>query len=1044
MSEHCTTTMRLNCGAGRNQQQVRRSLLQKLTASSVKSVAGSVPLLNNPDVDVTVKTNISDGEVLVWDSNQDRFVNATIASIVSGAGLAKRVREIILSSSGDNSNTGTSSTDAIKDLEIGIKEMSNLSTTYEMVQFWITGDSINFNTGNSNGVIRDSVLGNIRRGVCIRGIPNGTTLSPLNATDSPRGNTKPLVSGFANVQPIAQNDLNVIAESTDATNYLNSWITNGNTDKIDTTVAFLTDISHNTEAIYPVVIDGTSNVNPDNSAGGGWENTRLYLATSNGTNPTASGNGNGAFSAIKLATKVVCTNLTEDGGSASTVKPGWSVTGNVQFVQIHFELVNDATPVKFNGEFQILYSLFTNTTPGGTNATLYLAPLGIGDDADSTAQIAPTVNGVTPTLSKEAGKVKRIYKSIFKDLNIQVNSPCVFQDCVFNACKFINPVGAVFENCVFYSARPSVLGAETEQRFLNNSMTLNKCMIVYQASGYFVECSNDSVFEIKNSSARLLTPGGSNQATPFIKANKSTVVVSDLSIPARSGINSTGANNDAAVLVYGNNSTISIKNISIIGDASNTLPFILAKDSCDVVIHDVSNDSVSGGPLLSAHNSDIVIQDLDVTLDASYATPNDSGYFDFHSCNVSVSAKFEVDANATSDVNKIFHLENTKLTNEIGSDAATNKFNVFNDKTQHTFNLINGSELVVTTGDPTSVAAGNQKRLQGRCEVNHYSKLTIIGTDDGSWNPDYSENVNWVMDDGGNGYHLFTIEDHSEVSIDTINSEYNEGSLPAGDYRSRLAKVAKDSLFNTNRSKIVVSGHNTSISLNVTQSSNVNMNNTHVDIGTGSGANLVEVQDNSGLYVHNPEAATATLFKGSISDRLLLVKGNSSAVFTNMQVEAGSTCPQGIKVIDNSKLFIKGTSGHPVAITFTGSSGATDVFFSIDNMSNCTLEHIVYNVGASGGSLLQGTGLCNLYLNGVNAGSGSIRTVSLAIENGTKLYVGSETNDLPAEYAVGTLGGGQRQTITKVNLDTQDIFPQQTEIAAKWNDLRGCMIISAA
>ena len=1022
MAHNCQTSMRLNCGVAPGNSQLRRSVANKPTLNQERSLVASVKLLDNPDVRGTVKVNIANQQILVWDSSDRKFVNESIATVVSGVGLSKRVREFFIKGSGDNADPGDSVATAVKDLEIAIEGMSKVSTTYEMVQFWVVGDVV-FNTGNFNGIIRDGVLGNNRRGVSIRGVPTSINWTALTASDGPRtggglSHGIELISGGA----LNAGQLTAIADSTDVSNKLNSWA--AGVDLKPETV-FLKAAN---DKIYPVVVDETTTADPN-----GVQATtlrRLYLVTS-ASNPVVSE----AYEQWGFTSKITCTDLDGDGLGADAVKPGWSVTGNVQFTEIHVAVKDEVTPVNINGQFQILYSMFSNLVSEGTAAALLLSSGGVCDNADATAE---TVGNAV----KESTRTIQVYKSVFRDLNILVDSPCHFKDCVFYRCSFVNPRGATCESCLFYNSRPHVLGDNSIQNYLQNTLSLHKCMVVYGTTGSFATCQNQSSIVIEKVLARPMKTNG-DQNVPFLMLHEgSSANIDGLYIPANSGLNATGTLNNKAVVASCVDSQITAQNLKIISTGVNECSILLTQNSTNVVIGDMDDATVNGGPLLTARDCAVRIQNFDVTLDAAYVLAQATeGYFNLHSCNVSVSPVFEL--NGAASTNEIlFNLHNTKLLNTIGTVVADNKFSLINNKIKKLFHISHNSDVTITTGSPASILAGAQKDLVGRCSVDYNSKLQMTGTDDDSWNVDWSENINWKMDDGGNGFPVFQISNGSYVGVHTINLDVSEGGTQSGGQRSKLATLVNSSRFDLERSKVDITGHNTAPSLSAKYNSHVHLGTCKVNIRTGSGAPLAMVTHNSSLIVTNDVPGTAMMFEGAGADKLVDVNFNSRCDFRNMSMTAGTSCLAGIIANNGSSVSFTAAVSNPSPIIFTGSTGPNDPFFSVGGNSKIDVENVTFAPVAAGGQLLFAKGLCRCYLNGVNKSGGNVPDKAVTIEDGTTLYVGSTSNDMPVQYGVGTVSTA-RQTITKSALDSQHVYPQQSEIGSKWDDLRGCMIIKS-
>ena len=170
---------------------------------------------------------------------------------------------------------------------------------------------------------------------------------------------------------------------------------------------------------------------------------------------------------FKFPAKVILNN----GGN--TTNSGFSMTGNIQFVEVEFALQDGViTPYHINGEFVILYSKFSKTA-GSLGATLALSSSGNAADHLSTLRIDP------PGVAVPGGKIVKVFKSLFEDLTILFTSPAKVENSVFINCKIVNPQNVTFDGCTFYNSAGVELGDVSAQNSNQSAVDFHNSQFVY-------------------------------------------------------------------------------------------------------------------------------------------------------------------------------------------------------------------------------------------------------------------------------------------------------------------------------------------------------------------------------------------------------------------------------------------------------------------------------------------------------------------------------------------------------------------------------------
>lgn len=989
-------TMALN--GGRN-APIRASLRVKNSLNQLKAVAGTVRILDAPDVENNVETNITDGQVLVWNRPggvaTGRFTNATLTAVAPGLATVPRVHEVFVKGTAvSNAGDGRSTNEAVKDFEAGIALMSNFSNSYESMQFWVSGD-VNFNTDSYNGRIREgSVVGNIRRGINIRGLLSSKTYTELPDASSPRNEGSNLVIGTVHPNTVFTVDNNL----SDLPNGLNAWDTNI---PIDSSVSFIRDSSDN---VYPIAIDETN-------IDGITPNQRIFFATSD-TSPASTQ----VVTELDFPCTITCNN------NGDTTNPGFSMDGYVQFVEVHFKLQNGVvTPIHINGEFQALYSKFSNDTNGGTDATLELSANGWGDDPSAVAEIDP------PNVTKAGTKNVRISHCIFQDLNIKVSSPCQFSDCVFTRCKFSNTIGASFINCTFYDTLDCMLGDSGDTYSYNNNLSINKSYVMYTHSGALFTVNSNAHVSVKNSIIRPIRTSGAFKAEALIVVeDNGGCTVDNINIPANSGVNTTlDTQGLAAVVVRCNGGSANVSNLSVVG--SSTGCSLISGTNANIRLGSIGSTTTGTGPIITAFCSTVNIDSFDSTLNIGLANVSTtSGLFHFAGSAVSVGSSFNCVIDPISTNANVFYLVNSTMRNNITNDASSNYFNVSNNLSSHLFDLTT-SEVVIETGRPALDFGGPQNALYGRHLLNDCSTLTINGTSSDLFRQTP------LLSSTGSGDPTLVLNNSSSVNLININLNH---LLYDPTYVSRIATLTNNCSLFVKSLEINVSGFTNESSLDVQNGSSVKMVDASIIINDSTNKSAINVSDNSNLIINNDPTESWTLTTNN-NEAVCTCSNNSVISLNDMRVN--STGPKGFVVDTGSKINIHATVGLPGSLNISGTTSTADSVIHLTNDSSCAVTYMQFAVGVLTGSAIIADSMSRVYLKNVTAGA-NLPTESITIRNQSKMHMqGTNTIANTIKFGLNTPG-----TVTYATLVSNKLIPGADLITdgtgLVWTNSEGCVL----
>ena len=934
-------SMALNGGRG---NQPRASLREKATLNQLKAVAASVSILESSDVGLNVEKNISNGQILVWEQvsgrTSGRFQNADISAIAPGAAIVPRVREIFVKEGGDNSDDGVSTNNALLDFNKGLELMSNFGNGYELLQFWVSGN-VNFDTSTNNRLREGSFVGNNSLGISIRGLNSSLNLPELGPTESPRTIGSNLIQGAMYPSGVFTLDSTI----SDAANGLNTW---NSSDVIPETTYFLRDESNN---IFPIRVDATQV--------GIMAGERIFITTSQSSPSTTQ-----AFRALDFPCTITCNN------QGVTSEPGFSMDGNVQFIEVHFKLQNNvSTPIHINGTFQALYSMFSNDTLNGTNATLELSASGWGNDPNATSRINPT------DLPVAGEKNIRVFSCIFQDLTIKVDSPCDFSDCVFTRCKFSNTIGATFTNCTFYNSQNSSIGSKNDTYHLNNSLSIDKSLIMYTQSGVPFSVSSDAYLSVSNSIVRPLSLNGAGllvrKTEPLIvTSERGSCNVNNINIPADSGLDDTAG---ATAVVHCNGGSADVRDLSVVGGAIESS--LVSGNNSNIILGSISDTTTGTGPIITAINSTVSIQQFDSTIPNGLANPLEtSGLFKFSGSTVTISNGFNIvfATNPSSTTNKnVFHLVNSSLRNSISDDSAENFFNVQGNSFDSKIFDLTTSSVVLETGKPAA-NSGPQQPLRGGLLLNDYSTLTVNGT------AGVSLGDNTTLFTGGVNDHAIELNSGSSVNLTNINLL----SVSLG-----FKLVNKCSLF-INNSSLLISGAADTTSVEVYDNSSILLQDTNLQINTSNLVPPLDIKNNSHFTHQNSDPVETYELLVGLCPQIALIENSSSVSLLNVSVggAAGSGPQKGFVANLDSKVNIHGSVGHVKEVNIVQSGGSGDAAIELTNNSSCNVSYIEFAAAIMTGSILIAQGLCNAYLRNIKDGD-NISSAPIRLLKQSKLHM---------------------------------------------------------
>ena len=950
-----------------NARQKNKQFLNTLT-----SLPQAVRVLRCSDVDYMVQHNIGDGETLVWDGQQERLVNRTLSAIAPGAALIANVYECFIGSGGNSGNTGKSSDQSLENIQQALKQSSNYSVGYELLQFWVSGN-VEFDLSDSsfpNARIRESgTNGHNKRGFSIRGLNSANPQSALNVGDPPRTIGTQLIDGGA-LHTNGEYSENSDGNLSNSGNGIQTWTVT--VTPVTAGTQFFNSVGQN--KTYPVAGDFTNVV----SAG-----TEVYL--SNSSLPSL-----GQDIQEKLTP---CKITVVDGDGV-----GFQSAGNVEFTEIHMEFPNTATtPIHINGEFQILYSVFSNIVAGGTNASIQLSASGWGNDPNATSQINPSGS------VQNGGINVRVESSKFIDLNIIVDSECDFKNCVFENCKIQNPTGCIFTNCVFYNCRPITLGDTTGNGYTNNSSYIEKSILVYgKEAAALLNANSSSNLSIVNSIIFPLRSNGSAQSNEIISVNgRSHCNLDGITIPANSGINNGSNTTDGlgAILAKVTNAYLNVSNIKIIG-ASNANSFVSASNNSDIVfgrldqeLFSNTSECTNAGPLLTTHSSNVYLNSFLGKMGSSYDFgTTGTGVFNFVDSSIKVSSAFNLSLDSGTSIINAFILNNSTISNVISKNLEENRFNLSTGLNKYTFDVSN-SKLSINTGAGTANGGGSpgQTQINGMVKVDNNSIFTIHGWQHGSF--DSGHNVTWNMNDGS-GNPVFSVNNNSVVNLRAVSViPYTVSNSNV----SRAFDVQNNSTINTENCLVNVKGLTNRIGLIVENNSHCNFNNTPITINSADNKPGIRVNKKSTLNMFNPDSSNGIAITLGTSQGIL-INNKSEAHLKDIAITTASA--NGIGILNGSKLHLEGTTGTRPVIE---NSSTTDVNnATILGLNNADINVSNVDLKAGQGRSITLRNVSKGVVNTVLQNAASFTSPEIVLDGQSKMHVIGTTTDIATNVRLGS------------------------------------------
>lgn len=953
----------------------------KYSANKAKSIAATVRVLDCPDVRIESE-DMSEGQVLSWDNSTQKFTNTTIQTIAPNAITVPVVREIFVKNGGDNGQAeARSSADAVADFDVGLNLMSEFANSYEQLQLWVSGD-VNWNTNLAGRFREGSLVGNAERGISIRGLSSATSLFQLADGASPRNDIFSQLTNGGALNGVFSNDSNLAGNLRNATFKLNAWISSA-----DIGGYFIRNESGGgtTETVtFPIMVDGTT-------IDGITANRRIFLATSNSNNPVVGQN----YSKRGFPSKITCNN------NGDTANVGFTMDGNVQLQDVHIELQDGVkTPFNINGEFQIMYCLFSNTTVDGgsvTATTLSLSSSGTSRDALAYAGAVPSGGNLVGAV--EGQRVIKVSKSVFQDLIIKVDSPCEFTDCVFNRCHIENPRGAKFTSCTFYNNRGIVVGDSTKSDYLGNSMVVDKSYFIYGKNIAQVVASNNALLSVTNSIWRPKQVGGGNQSNPIITLNsESHCNLEKLMFPTTSGIVTSGTALNGSVL-ESNNSTVVATDLTLFGD-SNSASLLLAKESNVVLKMNAGQTFWNGcdntAPLITAFTSNVLFNGFNPVFTGTFSVATATlGLLNLHNCDVVTDNVFGVSMNASDTTLNILYLENSNLSNSNNGDSTT-QFNLIANVAKNTMHLIN-SNVKLKTG----AIANDQSTWVGVAILENNSSLNVLAHSAGSWSA--GDNLSWSADNASHSY-ILTVSGNSSVSLSNMNLD---PITVSGANKTKSVSLDRGSSFKGYHTKIDVLGQTGESALSITNDSHAHFTDStfRTRVSNGNPAVLVDMGSSlKFINIDTPQVSRALECGHTDIDGVsnaITVSNGSLLHLSAMSVT--TTGSKGIVLSDMSSLVCKGNASTIVDIDVTESSAATDACVEADNLCDVLCERVqAKGKSITTPSFLIMKGNCRGVLKDITK-DGNIGDESIHLYNGSKLHM-SGTNSVAVQLKLGNTG----------------------------------------
>ena len=980
---------------------VRQSMREKSSLNQLRSVAGTTRLLDLPDVRIP-ESDMANQEVLTWDNTLNKFANTSIQTIAVGSVITPYVREIFIKNGGDNGNISARSTaDAVADFDVGIGIMSKFTSALQQVQIWVTGN-VNFNTNNENGaIVGGSIIGNTRRGISIRGLDAINTFSQLSDTAGPRGTLSQLVSASG---PTFSQDTALTSSLTDTNLKLNSWTSNASMENI----YFIRNSqnSSSTENVtFPVAVDGTT-------IDGITANQRIFLATSNTANPIY----NNTYNKLTFPAKVTCNN---NGDSSNR---GFFMTGDVQFQDIHFELQNDVeTPFAINGEFQIMYSLFSNTVIGGASTTTTLSLSASGYSQDALGPSGTQVNGGSLAIVPDKPIIK-VNKSVFQDLVIKINSPCDFKDCVFIRCHITNPRGATFTSCTFYDNRGIFLGDPTKNdEFQNNSMNVTRSYFMYGKDVGQITTNNGANLSINECIWRPAVIDGNPQTNPLLSLSyKSTCRLEKIYIP--DSLDATGSD-DVASILSSTDSTVTISDLNALGGASDN-SFIRADNSNVELARSAGvnywNTCTNAAPILYGRGSNIKFTTFEVDMGADMAnTDSDSGLFRLVNCDIKADDKFILDVDVANTTAVLLHLTGCTLNNYSNpSDPNAYNFNLLTNPLALILKAYN-SNINLNTGD----IGGTQVAFNARAYFDN-TIFNVNGYSQGSWSA--ADNLNWTADTVASDY-IFEAENNSLINLNNVDLDPVTAS--AGN-KSTAFSAHRNTTVNIYHSKINVNGVTGKISIKISDNSTVSIIDSEITILLANNKPCIKATQSSTLKIINSDSSTERTITCGTNlaadcERAITVTEGSHLYISGMHLTTQS--PKGITISGNSTATIRGDSNVTPLLQSLNAGAGSNLSNSVLDVqeSNLFVERVTFD-GGNGASAIRAKKLSRVSGHTLGLTNSNLSADAIIFESGTVGNLGG-TNTVTTNIMLGGTDAANRFTYS--DLVANKIVPGQTYIS---------------
>ena len=878
------------------------------------------PLLDSTDVNRNVKNNISNGQILQWNvsGNRGEFFNVDASSV--NIVTVPLVNEVFVSGNGsgdDTNNNGKSSTQPFLTFEKCVSTLGKLESFDEVV-IYINGDvdydpASNYSKYGGVGRLREgSFGGNLNKGLIIRGLKDGQP-NQLNTVSAPRNLTSQLqLINTLNPLTAGQVTANTLFIQNDSGNKVASGYTIGSNIPASQFPFF----KDRTGEYFPIAWDA----NLRNEAI--TENSLFYLASHNGVLADITQ----TLHPYDFAGKVTVNN----GGVITN--PSFTMNGNVQFVEVHFELQDGVkTPYQLNGEFVILYSKFSKSA-GALGTTLELSSYGSAADHTSTLNI-------NSGSAKEGKNVIQLKKSIFEDLTISFKNPILVEDCIFNNCTILNPNNATMSGCVFYNNKGVSLDAVSDDTIsYGSSIKIEDSAFIYGTSVAHFNANDNSSIDLNNI---LIVPGIDQPSSGSIVAQTLPIcVLNNSSVANIQSLKIEGVTNQTnnASILYSNSSTVTIGGIVNPAASTSILPLI-STDSTKITIKSFDDSIVNTNSLIQAKTSDVKFNEFLVT-DSSYTVAS-GAVFDFESCNISIDGKFQITLDSgVSTTLSIFDLKNSTLNNYPASADGANggRFNIQNDETQHSIRSW-GSTININLGD--NAVSTPQLDIHGA--IGAYNSNILIKE-----NTIQSPSPHSIVYHGGVDSSVINLI-NTKLTIENIDIKGLTGTPKA-----LFAENGSNVLLKTCNISVNGIGNPTGSGNGIlVKNSNLTVIDGNISVTNTGGLSSIQIEDDSSFIFERSSspASAITLTGASDASRALFVRHNSKATLKNVSVIQGST--QAILIDNCSSLFYEGSGDGTVSgsadykIEATTATTSSHNIVEVVNNSKCYIKNVVVEGGGS-------------------------------------------------------------------------------------------------